>query len=218
MLDTGDRRRGVPAGRVDHGDDARPLDSGWTLLRADAVRVSNHQDRSAARTPRAPTQLPTGLAPPRPSAAGGTPPSSWRLGALLSSDDCRSSVERAAHGQVLWGARSWADSVLSEVFVVAAWHALERADQIAVCDPGSDLVRQATRPWPASRPASASSAPTDLGDDLIDTCGLRSRSTRAPTWPDTASWRSAGNQGAKRGVTGEPRLATIPLERATALQ
>jgi hypothetical protein len=40
--------------------------------------------------------------PPRPSAAGGTPPSSWRLGALLSSDDYGSSVERAAHGQVLW--------------------------------------------------------------------------------------------------------------------
>jgi hypothetical protein len=27
MLDTGDRRRGVPAGRVDHGDHARPLDT-----------------------------------------------------------------------------------------------------------------------------------------------------------------------------------------------
>jgi hypothetical protein len=40
--------------------------------------------------------------PPRQSAAGGTPPSSWRLGALLSSDDYGSSVERAAHGQVLW--------------------------------------------------------------------------------------------------------------------
>ena len=32
MLDTGDRRRGLPAGSVDHGDDARPLDTGWTLL------------------------------------------------------------------------------------------------------------------------------------------------------------------------------------------
>jgi hypothetical protein len=62
MLDSGDRRRGVPAGSVDHGDDARPLDSGWTLLRADAVRASNNQDRSAARTPRAPTLLRTGLA------------------------------------------------------------------------------------------------------------------------------------------------------------
>jgi hypothetical protein len=38
-----------------------------------------------------------GLAPPpRPSAAGGTPPSSWRLGALLSSDEFR--VERRAGG------------------------------------------------------------------------------------------------------------------------
>jgi hypothetical protein len=63
MLDTGDRRRGLPAGSVDHGDDARPLDTGWTLLRADAVWASNNQDRSAARTPRAPTLLRTGLAP-----------------------------------------------------------------------------------------------------------------------------------------------------------
>jgi len=102
MLDTGDRPRGWPAGRVDHGDHARPLDTGWTLLRADVVWASTNQDRSAARTPRAPTQLPTGLAPPRPSAAGGTPLSSWRLGALLSSDDYGSSVERDAAGQVLW--------------------------------------------------------------------------------------------------------------------
>jgi hypothetical protein len=61
MLDTGDRRRGVPAGSVDHGDDARPLDTGWTLLRADVVWASNNQDRSA-RTPRAPTRLGTGPA------------------------------------------------------------------------------------------------------------------------------------------------------------
>jgi hypothetical protein len=45
--------------------------------------------------------------PPRPSAAGGTPPSSRRLGALLSSDDYGSSVERQAHGQVLWRALAW---------------------------------------------------------------------------------------------------------------
>src|SRR5215216_630070 len=62
LLDTGDRRRGVPAGRVDHGDDARPLESGWTLLWADAVWASNHQDRSAARTPGAPAPPRTGLA------------------------------------------------------------------------------------------------------------------------------------------------------------
>jgi hypothetical protein len=51
MLDTGDRRRGLPAGSVDHGDDARPVETGWTLLGADAVWASNNQDRSAARTP-----------------------------------------------------------------------------------------------------------------------------------------------------------------------
>jgi hypothetical protein len=42
MLDIGDRRRGVAAGRVDHGDDARPLDTGRTLLRADVVWASNN--------------------------------------------------------------------------------------------------------------------------------------------------------------------------------
>jgi hypothetical protein len=47
----------------------------------------------------------TARPPPGQSAAGATPPSSWRLGALLSSDDYGSSVEREAHGQVLWQAR-----------------------------------------------------------------------------------------------------------------
>jgi hypothetical protein len=42
MLDASDRRRGVPAGRVHHGDDARPLETGWRLLRADVVWASNH--------------------------------------------------------------------------------------------------------------------------------------------------------------------------------
>src|SRR5512133_3907960 len=56
LLDTGDRRRGVPAGRVDHGHDARPPETGWTLLWADAVWASTNQDRAAARTPRAPTR------------------------------------------------------------------------------------------------------------------------------------------------------------------
>jgi hypothetical protein len=62
MLDTGDRRRGVPAGSVDDGDNARPLETGWTLLRADVVWASNHQDRSAAATPTVRTLLRMGLA------------------------------------------------------------------------------------------------------------------------------------------------------------
>jgi hypothetical protein len=62
LLDSGDRRRGVAAGRVDHGDDARPLETGWTLLRADVVWASTNQDRSAARTLGAATLLGRGLA------------------------------------------------------------------------------------------------------------------------------------------------------------
>jgi len=38
--------------------------TGWTLLRADAVWASNNRDRSAARTPGAPTLPRTGLATP----------------------------------------------------------------------------------------------------------------------------------------------------------
>ena len=59
------QRRPTPrhaAGRGDHGADARPLETGWRLLRADAVWASNNQDRSAARTPRAPTRPRMGLA------------------------------------------------------------------------------------------------------------------------------------------------------------
>ena len=38
------------------------LETGWTLLRADVVWASNNQDRSTARTPRAPTRPRMGLA------------------------------------------------------------------------------------------------------------------------------------------------------------
>jgi hypothetical protein len=101
---SGDRGRGVAAGRGDHGADARPLATGWTLLGAAAVWASNLQDRSTTRTPRHPRWDGRAWPPPRPSVAGGMPPSSWRLGALLSSDDYGSSVEREALGQVLWRA------------------------------------------------------------------------------------------------------------------
>ena len=103
MLDTGDRRRGLPADRVDRGDDARPLETGWTLLRANAAWASNHQDRAAARTPRARTTLlPTSLATAvivscRWYAAIRLAP---RRTALLRNDG--SSVERKARAQVLW--------------------------------------------------------------------------------------------------------------------
>jgi hypothetical protein len=38
---TGDRRYGGRPGSAGHGDDARPLDAGWTLRRADAVWASH---------------------------------------------------------------------------------------------------------------------------------------------------------------------------------
>jgi hypothetical protein len=62
MLDTGDRRRGVPAGRVDHGDDARPLETGWTLLWADAVWAKQPPGPLHSKDAEAPTLLRTGLA------------------------------------------------------------------------------------------------------------------------------------------------------------
>jgi hypothetical protein len=63
---------------------------------ADAVRASNNQDRAAARTPRAPTLLRTGLASAATVSCRWSAPSSWRLGALLSSDEFR--IERRANG------------------------------------------------------------------------------------------------------------------------
>src|SRR5215217_8614993 len=94
LVDTGDRHHCLPAGRVDHGDDARPLETGWRLLRANVVWASNHQDRSTARTPRAATLLRIGLATAATVSCRCRPPSGWRLGALLSSDEFR--VERRA--------------------------------------------------------------------------------------------------------------------------
>jgi hypothetical protein len=70
-----------------------------------AERSSGHTPSGRATTRTAPQQGLRGhprchrrvWPPPRPSAAGSTtPPSSWRLGALLSSGDYGSSVERSA--------------------------------------------------------------------------------------------------------------------------
>jgi hypothetical protein len=98
---TGDRRHGWHPGIADYGEDARPLAAGWRLRRAAAVWASNSPD-SSAQGPRR-----TAWPRPRPSAAGDTPRSSWRLGALLSSDDFGSRVERRAYGQVLWRVQRW---------------------------------------------------------------------------------------------------------------
>jgi hypothetical protein len=62
MLDSGDRRRGLPAGRVNHGDNADlSIPAGRSSGQTPSGRATT-QDRSAARTPRAPTLPPMGLA------------------------------------------------------------------------------------------------------------------------------------------------------------
>jgi hypothetical protein len=83
MPDTGDRRRGgvlavsITATMPERWRPAAapPAGAGWAVY---------DQERSAARTTRAPRCSGRAWAPPRRLAAGGTPPSSWRLGALLS--------------------------------------------------------------------------------------------------------------------------------------
>jgi hypothetical protein len=72
--------------------------------RAGTVWASDNQDRSAARTPTAPRCYGRAWPPPRRSAAGATPPSSWRLGALLSFEMVEWRVERDEGRHPLWRA------------------------------------------------------------------------------------------------------------------
>jgi hypothetical protein len=85
LLDTGDRRRGLPAGRVNHGDNAdRSRPAGRCCGQTPSGRATT-QDRSAARTPRAPTLPPLGLATAATVSCSVASPARPRLGALLSS-------------------------------------------------------------------------------------------------------------------------------------
>jgi hypothetical protein len=87
------------------------LDAGWRLRRADTVWVSNNPRTARQQGVRgAPCCYGRAWPPPRPSAARGTPPSSWRLGAVLSSDDFGSSVERDGGGHPLWRCLEVADA------------------------------------------------------------------------------------------------------------
>jgi hypothetical protein len=80
----------------------------WTLHWADASGRATSQDSAAARTTRAITLLRTGLTTATTGSCSVAPPvPKPRLGALLSSDDCGSSVERDAAGQVLWQVPMW---------------------------------------------------------------------------------------------------------------
>jgi hypothetical protein len=104
---TGHRTGWTPDGRRRIPDD----EPGWvdtacwtrTAHRRRLGELST-QDSSAARTPKAPRY---GLAwpPPRQSAAGATPPSNWRLGAMLSSERLGSRVARDGDCHPLWRVR-----------------------------------------------------------------------------------------------------------------
>jgi hypothetical protein len=100
---TPDGRTAGPGRRTGWVDTARRTPV--TDAMAGVVAVSTTAttpDRSAARMARAPRCSGRAWPPPRRSAAGGTPPSGWRLGALLSLEHFEEKVERRAFGQVLW--------------------------------------------------------------------------------------------------------------------
>jgi len=117
---TGDRRHGWRR-IVEHGDCACPMDARWTLGWADASGRSTNQDSSAARTRRGITLLGRGLATATTGSCSVASPARPRLGALLSSDDYGSSVERAGAGQVLWRAHLRAGAVVFSVVLDLHW-------------------------------------------------------------------------------------------------
>jgi hypothetical protein len=87
------------------GDDGRPLMLAGRSAGQTPVWASNDLGRRSSKDSEGTMLLRTDLATAATVGCGGTPPSSWRLGALLSSDDFGSSVELGAHGQVLWRAQ-----------------------------------------------------------------------------------------------------------------
>jgi hypothetical protein len=96
LLDSGDRRRGVPAGRVDHGEDARALDGGWTLLWADAVWGEQSPGPLGSKDAEAPTLPRMGLAAAATVSCrwdAAVPLAPWRTAVLG-----RFRVERRAEG------------------------------------------------------------------------------------------------------------------------
>jgi hypothetical protein len=86
--------------------------AGWTLRRADAVWASNNPGQLSSKDFEGIMLLRTGLATAATVGCGGTPPSSWRLGALLSSDDFGSSVGRPGGGHPVYG-DAWIDRGLA---------------------------------------------------------------------------------------------------------
>jgi hypothetical protein len=105
---TGDRRCGWRPGIADRGDDTRRLDAppGRRRLGEQQPRQLSSKDFEGIML------LRTGLATAATVGCGGTPPSSWRLGALLSSDDYGSSVGRPGGGHPVYG-DAWIDRGLA---------------------------------------------------------------------------------------------------------
>jgi hypothetical protein len=89
MVDVDRRQRPTATRRLDASPGSR-------RLREQQPRTAQQQGR------RGTTLLRTGLTTAATVSCGWYATSSWRLGALLSSDDDGSSVERQAHGQVFW--------------------------------------------------------------------------------------------------------------------
>jgi hypothetical protein len=113
MPDTSDRRRGGVLA-VSITATCRSAGGPLRLRWAGAGWAAYDQERSAARTTRAPRCPGRARAPPRRLAAGGTPPSSWRLGALLSSDDFGSRVGRRGGCHPVYGEDGEVPMVLTD--------------------------------------------------------------------------------------------------------
>jgi hypothetical protein len=99
---TGDRRHGWRR-IVENGDDARPLDTGWTLRWADASGRATNHDSSAARTTRGITLYGRGLTTATTGSCSGGPfagQAAPRRTAVLRRIGRR--VGRKGDDQVLW--------------------------------------------------------------------------------------------------------------------
>jgi hypothetical protein len=118
MVDVDRRQRPTATRRLDASPGSR-------RLREQQPRTAQQQGR------RGTTLLRTGLTTAATVSCWWYATSSWRLGALLSSDDDGSSVERQAHGQVVWRGVHVLRGLLSAEWGVCKACFGEKADQMA---------------------------------------------------------------------------------------